>query len=284
MGFCGLCGYSVQGGARFCGNCGNTVGGGSGGGRSPVLKSPSHSFAAVESCPGCGRSTASGEKVIVGGKEWHQACYNNSHRAPSRPVQQFYVAAERCPGCNGTIEPGMNKGDREKIIVSGKEWHKDCFDRTRGGSPAPVRQWAPSQERCPGCGDVVAVGMNTGEREKIIIGGKEWHKDCYDSSRGHSELPRPQPPRVSAAETCPGCGGSVAPGMNTGDREKIIVAGKEWHRDCYTGRGGGGHGGSGYGGSGGGGGYSSGGGSGFCPNCGTARGGGAFCSNCGTRL
>ena len=43
--------------------------------------------------------------------------------------------------------------------------------------------------------------MNTGDREKIVIGGKEWHKDCYDSTRrGGYTSPKPVP-QVDLAET-----------------------------------------------------------------------------------
>jgi len=276
MVFCSQCGDNVPTGSKFCGSCGATVTGG--GNRIPVPKT-TYSFASAGvPCAGCGRSTAGGEKVIVSGKEWHQECYNNSKAGSFRPLEQFTESVERCPGCNGDVSPGMNRGDREKIVIGGKEWHKDCYDNRRGGSAAPLKQWAPSQDKCPGCGDWVAAGMNTGDREKIIIGGKEWHKDCYDSTRGGyvSQKPGYQSPQ---AETCPGCGRSVAPGMNTGECEKIIIGGKEWHRECYTppskGRSDWSSSSSGGGG---------GGGAGFCANCGGPREVGAFCGGCGVRF
>ena len=63
--------------------------------------------------------------------------------------------------------------------------------------------------------------------------------------------------------------------MNTGDREKIIVGGKEWHRDCYTPPSKGGND------------WGSGGvkaGGGFCANCGNPRDEGVFCGGCGVRF
>jgi hypothetical protein len=79
---------------------------------------------------------------VVAGKEWHKDCYyqrnsssqqtskfnlssHNEHNQlePKRlalGVQTISIV-ERCFGCSEEII------DSEKIIVSGKEWHKTCY-------------------------------------------------------------------------------------------------------------------------------------------------------------
>jgi len=202
------------------------------------------------------------EKIIVTGATWHKDCYNRTKStAPSRD-SPFVPETGRCPGCGGVVEAGMNRGEREKIIVRGDEWHKDCYDRTKEKAPPRNVPFVPETGRCLGCRGVVEAGMNRGEREKIIIRGDEWHKDCYDRSKGIRQEPtRMWSPNLS---TCPGCGHEVPEG-NRGEREKIVICGAEWHKDCYA--------------------------SqqepapvGFCAHCGQRRGEGThFCSGCGMR-
>jgi len=211
--------------------------------------------------------------VIIAGKEYHRECYASMQ--PQRVYSSGLSSSlPRCEGCSQVIREGQDKN-----IVAGREWHKSCWGQTQL-TREPRRGWsaAEHEEICSGCGGVLVLGKDT--VNKVVVSGKEWHKECYYSRYGGGTTPEPSRPFVQQHESCPGCGETVEAGMNRGEREKIVIGGKEWHKDCYNdrqygtrqtnvlysvpptgGRSGGGK---------------------FCTQCGTAN-SGAFCSSCGTR-
>ena len=67
----------------------------------------------------------------------------------------------------------MIQGNEQKTIVSGKEWHKDCYDSTK--QQKTVTSGVNNTESCPLCQKPVPTS------DMIVVSGKEWHKSCFDS-------------------------------------------------------------------------------------------------------
>jgi len=78
-------------------------------------------------------------------------------------------------------------------------------------------------EICPACSGVLER-----EDERVVSGGKQWHKICYLSAQGVEPTHSQNVARANV-ERCPGCKQELLSGA-----DKIVVAGKEWHRDCYN--------------------------------------------------
>jgi len=186
----------------------------------------------VETCPGCHKEieiTGDDEKIVIGGKEWHKKCYRKNSRQVGF-LQQGGIEKknmEICPGCNLAIDPS----DSERIVIGGKEWHKACQkSRTNSTSRAFGEVHKLNIEICPGCEEPIDE-----TKEKIIIAGKEWHKSCYQSykpGRFQSKSRKFGQLAQSNIEFCPQCNKEISV-----DEEKLVVAGKEWHKSCYWRRG-----------------------------------------------
>jgi len=80
-------------------------------------------------------------------------------------------------------------------------------------------------EACPGCAGLVDV---TDVAHKVVSGGREWHRSCFDASRKEQATKR-NDINARNMEYCPSCSkpvGDVA-------AEKVVFSGKEWHKTCY---------------------------------------------------
>jgi len=58
---------------------------------------------------------------------------------------------EFCPSCRNVID-----GSSEKIIIGGKEWHKNCYDRENQRDVKVVAK--RNTEVCPGCQAEIEAG------------------------------------------------------------------------------------------------------------------------------
>ena len=119
--------------------------------------------------------------------------------------------------------------------MSGKEWHNSCYQQSKGEQQV-ASSGINNQEMCPMCNKPV-VGQ-----EKVVIGGREMHKECYDSTK----TDKVGSSGINNEETCPMCekvcmlycvqDDSLFFTFSlqvVGSSDKIIVSGKEWHNSCY---------------------------------------------------
>ena len=62
--------------------------------------------------------------------------------------------------------------------------------------------------------------------------GEKFHRKCSRSVNvNHGLESQARNPNIRNEETCPKCG--VALDSSVSSVDKIVAAGKEWHRDCY---------------------------------------------------
>ena len=65
----------------------------------------------------------------------------------------------------------------EKVVVSAREWHKSCHEKTRT-QKVYVHKKIDNTETCPGCNKSILS-----DQEKIVSIGKEWHSNCFKNKR-----------------------------------------------------------------------------------------------------
>ncbi|KAH3767050.1 hypothetical protein Pelo_1080 [Pelomyxa schiedti] len=164
MPFCGSCGSKIADGSRFCPGCGTAVGpvgrfcsscnnkladdarfcpvcGTAAGGSAAKPSSSSSSSSPSTSARASPSSTTSSSPSTrkVGGTTASQTTYQKSihYASPEvKPVGPASSATEHCPGCGGVIG-----GGEEKLVVTGKEWHRTCYLSRGSGSPTvPARE------------------------------------------------------------------------------------------------------------------------------------------------
>jgi len=197
----------------------------------PIQKKPEERN--IEQCPGCDCPVLHGEfeeeVVIASGKEWHRPGYDAvCKKAPDKSNNIDAKNTELCPSCGQSIARG--EFDDERIVASGKEWHKPCYEayqRERAASRKHVSVHEKNLEECPGCSRPIDRGEFAEER--IIAAGKEWHKPCWTAINPQT-LKKSNVDQLNREE-CPGCQRSVEKGEFA--EECIVAAGKEWHRTCW---------------------------------------------------
>lgn len=116
----------------FCTSCGSK------------LPDPAPNF-----CPSCGKPQSAGSvsKSSPSSSRYGSSANSSSRSSPSSSRSQAYQksvtyaspevkqpgppshASERCPGCGAPTNNGA-----EKLVVSGKEWHRDCYMGNSGDS------------------------------------------------------------------------------------------------------------------------------------------------------
>jgi hypothetical protein len=90
--------------------------------------------------------TATDEKTVVSGREYHTACYGSN--LTSEPRRIFQPTADTCAACRQPI------GEEEKIVLKGADYHRRCanVEVTVEGKCVRCRQPAPATGFCSHCG------------------------------------------------------------------------------------------------------------------------------------
>jgi len=93
-----------------------------------------------------------------------------------------------------------------------------------GGCGTPtVSKQGESHSNCPYCSKPLF-------NDAVRVGAETWHKHCADSVAQFKATKDVKANDIEGwnAESCPGCNQSV-----TKNQDRIVSAGKEWHRPCY---------------------------------------------------
>ncbi|KAI9552806.1 hypothetical protein GHT06_020686 [Daphnia sinensis] len=134
----------------------------------------------IAKCPKCSKSVYAAEERVAGGMKWHKQCFKcglcnkmlDSTNANTHENELFCkVCHARKYGPKGygfgggagalSMDVGEHLGNTQSVS-----------NRPVSNADKPVPQ-APAGEGCPRCGGYVY------EAERMLAGGRSWHKKCY---------------------------------------------------------------------------------------------------------
>ncbi len=133
-------------------------------------KSPRKDYNAASVCSICSKEIEGSQKNIVGGKEYHLACWAQKNQQVEKEHTRVQDRGELpvCPLCNAACKP-----TDAVAYIAGQPRHSECTARANAGADKGARK-AVAADNCSFCKADIKAGEET-----LVLRGAPVHRVCW---------------------------------------------------------------------------------------------------------
>jgi uncharacterized membrane protein YdjX (TVP38/TMEM64 family) len=165
-------------------------------------KAPAKDYNAASMCSSCNKVIEGSQKNIVGGKEYHLACWAQKNQQAEKEHTRVQDRGELpvCPLCNVACKP-----TDAVAYIGGLPRHSECIARSNAGAEkAPAKDYNAAS-MCSSCNKVIEGS------QKNIVGGKEYHLACWAQKNQQAEKEHTRVQDRGELPVCPLCNVACKP-------------------------------------------------------------------------